>query len=176
MRTTSIPCTRDNLFDRLQRGELNISEAEAQAAAGGVGPLRDVPAPDAFHPETETFWNLPMAVAWVAWRSFARVTEYWDEYRVNCWDWHFKKWRLGPDGPIHEGWFLEQRAPATLIVLALAEGYQSSHESRPKGPMDVEVARVALWDALEEGLLRATGFPQGAALLRGTMDCNSGGR
>src|SRR3954447_19239039 len=139
MSTRRIPCTRDDLFDRLQRGELSISKAEAQAVADGVGPLRDEPELDAFHPETETFWTLPMAVAWVAWRSFARVTEYWDEYRVKCWDWHFKRWRLGPDGPVHEGWFLEQRAPATLIVLALAEGYQSSEETRPKGSMDVEV-------------------------------------
>jgi hypothetical protein len=46
-----------------------------------------------------------------------KVRQWWDAYRTECWDWHFRQWRIGPDGSIYEGHFLEQRSRATLGLL-----------------------------------------------------------
>jgi Resolvase, N terminal domain len=100
---------------------LTPDEAEAQASLLGLEKLASTPDPLQFDPMREAWWTLPMAVAWIAWRSPDRVRECWDHYRLECWDWHFKEWRLGLDGPIHAGRFLEQRRPATLSLLMLAE-------------------------------------------------------
>ena len=68
-----------------------------------------------------------MTVAWIAWRSPDKVREFWDPYRSKCLDWHFKEWRVGPDGPVHAGHFLEERRPATLSLLSFVERYYFAH-------------------------------------------------
>jgi hypothetical protein len=147
---------RDDLIDKVQHGKLTPAQAETEAVRLGLGPFAACPDPDRFNPIAQAWWDLPMAVAWIAWRSIARVREYWDAYRHKCWDWHFHRWRVGVDSPVYEGHFLEQRRPATLLHLHLAEGYSSAGEEAQV--MTVKEAEHALWQALEEGLLQATGI------------------
>ena len=106
----------------------------------------------------ELHWSLTMAVAWIALRSPDGVREHWNAYRQECLDWHGGEWRLQFDGPVHEGYFLEQRRPATLVRLYLSESFRAEDESAPKPLMSVEDAQRALWQALEEGHLQATGI------------------
>ena len=99
-----------------------------------------------------------MAVVWIAYRSMDKVREWWDPYRAGCWDWHFRKWRIGFDGPIHEGHFLEQRHTATLARLRLAAIFQEDSDRLPTVKISVkEAIENALWVALREGLIEAVG-------------------
>src|SRR5262249_54861474 len=100
-------------------------------------------------------WTLPMAVAWLAYLDLDEVREWSAPYRTACFDWQWQRWRIGFDGPIHEGWRLEQWHKPTLSLLSLGPIYD-----RVRGrevAMTVKEARVALWAALREGLLVATG-------------------
>jgi hypothetical protein len=149
---------RDDLIDNVKYGRITPDEAEAEAVRLGLGKLASEPNGSQFDPMRETWWSLPMTVAWMAWRSPDRVREFWDTYRSECWDWHFREWRNGPDGPVHAGHFLEQRRPATLLLLSLAESYDSAHGLLPHGAISINEAKAKLWEALSEHTLQATGI------------------
>src|SRR4051794_6108674 len=72
---------RDELIDKVQHGKLTPAQAEAEAVRLGLDPFETCPDPDQFDPMAEARWTLPMAVAWISWRSWDRVREYWDAYR-----------------------------------------------------------------------------------------------
>jgi hypothetical protein len=114
--------TRDDLITMVQRGEMTPDDAEAEAKRLGLDPLAAEPDPNDYDPMREPFWTLPMAVAWIAYRTQDAVRNWWNEYRKECWDWHFREWRVGPDGPVHQGHFLERRLKPTLALLEMA-GY-----------------------------------------------------
>ena len=44
-----------------------------------------------------------MSVAWIAYRAPDAVRNWWDVYRKEFSFWHFREWRFGPDGPVHQG-------------------------------------------------------------------------
>lgn len=98
-----------------------------------------------------------MAVAWVAYRELDQVREWFAPFRENCWEWRWQRWRVGLDGPVHEGWHLEQRGRPTLSLLALAGALHRVDEHDPS-VMYVRDAKEALWVALREGLFAASGI------------------
>src|SRR5215208_29522 len=149
---------RDDLIDKVRYGKLTPAQAEAEARLLGLEPLAKCPDPSEFNPMAEAWWSLPMAVAWIVWRSPNRVRQYWDAYRRECWDWHFHHWRVGVDGPVYDGYFLEERSPATLVRLRLSESFDDADDSEPKPMMSLGEAQHACWQALQEGLLQATGL------------------
>jgi hypothetical protein len=149
---------RDDIIDKVQRGEMTPPHAEAEAVRLGIKPFASEPDPAGFDPMCESWWTLPMAVAWIAWRSPDRVREFWDKYRSECWDWHFREWRNGPDGPVHAGHFLKQRRPATLSSLLFAEHHDSARALLPDGTISINDAKAKLWEALGENSLQATGI------------------
>ena len=100
---------RDGLFKLLEYGKLTPDEAETQARLLNLEPLRSVPNPMDFDPEKEPQWSLPMAIAWIAYRTISDVRKWWTAYCDECWDWCLKEWRVGLDGEIQKGWFLERR-------------------------------------------------------------------
>ena len=99
-----------------------------------------------------------MAVAWIAYRTAGDVRNWWNAYRTECWDWHFSRWRLGVDGSIHEGYFLEQRSLATLARLELAGIFDQESGNVPASKLTIREAKKALWVSLREGLIEATGI------------------
>jgi hypothetical protein len=107
----------------------------------------------------ESWWTLPMAVAWIAWRDPEEVLNYQDAYRVECLDWHFRTWRIGFDGPIYKGHFLEARPSATLSSLFLADCYKTANGDPGETTPRAREAQGRLWKALQENLLQATGIP-----------------
>jgi hypothetical protein len=132
-------------------------QAEAEALRLGIKPFVSEPHPAKFDPMRETWWSLPMAIAWIAWRSPDRVREFWDAYRSECWDWNFREWRDGPDGPVYAGHFLEQRRPATLSSLLFAEHHDSAQGLLPDRATSISDAKAKLWEALSENSFQATG-------------------
>ena len=146
--------SRDDLLDEIKYGRLSPTEGEAAAARLGFGPLATSPDARRFKPMDEVGWTLPMTVAWITWRDPERVLRFYDPYRTKCFDWHFREWRIGFDGPIHEGYFLEERRPATLPLLLISE--QLNIEGSSSKARD---AQAMLWEALQAGRLEATGIP-----------------
>jgi hypothetical protein len=147
---------RIDLIDRVQRGILPPELAEAEAARLGLRPLATTPDPSRFDPMGEVSWTPAMAVAWVAFRKPGEVREWSDAYRAECWDWHFRTWRIGLDGPIHEGYFLKQRDPATLEDVQLAATMGVVTNEPPQPVMIVDEAVRQLWTALQTGQIEAT--------------------
>jgi len=148
---------RDELFERLKYGELDPEAAEAEARRLGLAPLRPDVDRSHYDPARENQWTLTMAVAWIAFRTIDAVRDAWDVYRAECWDWIFRKWRLGLDGDVTEGWLLEQRPPATIAVLLIGDSARRDADRDPKFSMTCSEAKGALWDALQTDCFRASG-------------------
>ena len=108
---------RDELLDAVQYGRMKPEEAETKLEELGLPPLARQPDPAMFNPMSEVWWTLPMAVSWIAWRSHEDVRSVWDDYRLECSDWLYREWRVGFEGPIHRGHFLETRKTATISHL-----------------------------------------------------------
>tara|TARA_R110002124_G_scaffold183401_4_gene350798 strand:- start:21077 stop:22414 length:1338 start_codon:yes stop_codon:yes gene_type:complete len=156
--STKQQAQREDLFERAKYGKITGDEADTEAIRLGLGSLSHGPDPDEFRPESIPQWTLPMAVSWIAYRSNNAVREVWNKYCEECWDWHWRRWRIGTDGEVHEGWFLEQRAFPTLTLLEFMSAFHSIEgDSRPM-IMSVSEAREALWVALGESMLPSTGI------------------
>ena len=147
--------TRDDLITMVQRGEMTPGDAEAEAKRLGLDPLAAEPDPNDYDPMREPFWTLPMAVAWIAHRTPDCVRNSWDDYRKECHYWHFREWRVGPDGPVYQGHFLEQRSNATLVRLQMVDAKRDQAD-----PMSVAQAIDALWLALRRASLEVTGIDE----------------
>jgi hypothetical protein len=69
---------RDELFEKAKVGVITGEEADAEAMALGLGSLSRRPGEEAYRPEAETHWTLPMAVAWISYLDLNEVRE-WSE-------------------------------------------------------------------------------------------------
>jgi hypothetical protein len=154
---------RSDIIEKAQAGEITGDQAEAEAKRLGVGPLATKPAADTLDAMAEPYWTMVMAVAWIAWRTPEAVRDQWDEYRSRCFDWHFRRSRIGFDGPIRDGWFLEQRGPSSLLTLQLAESFDRASSSEADLPiMSVAESEEALMVALRTDCFPAFGLQDGA--------------
>src|SRR4051812_29005411 len=88
------PSPRDVLIDRVRRGELTPQQAEDEAARKGFGPIASKPDPINFDPAKMPWWTLPMALAWIAWRSLELVRDSCAEYRENWLEWFPGSWNV----------------------------------------------------------------------------------
>jgi hypothetical protein len=147
--------SRDDLITMVRLGEMSPAEAETRAERLGLEPLAPSPDPNGYDPMQEPFWTLPMAVVWIAYRMQDAVRSWWNEYRKECWDWHFREWRVGPDAPIHQGYFLEQRPNATLVRLQMGDAKRDQADL-----MSVAEAIDVLWLAFQDGSLKVTGIDE----------------
>ena len=147
---------KDGLFERAKVGEITGELADAEAIRLGLGSLSHQPGPDEFRPEAELHWTLPMAVAWIAYLDLDEVREWSAPYRAACLDWHWQRWRRGFDGPIYEGWHLEQRSKPTLSLLGISAAMDCVEGEKPL-IMSIGAAQEDLWIALREGFFAASG-------------------
>ena len=148
---------RDRLIGRAKYGEITGEEADRQAVEAGLEPLTALPDPTDFDPDKEAYWTLTMAVSWIAYRTSDAVREAWDKYCAECWHWIWRRWQLGPNEEIHEGWFLEHWLQPTLAKLALGEAHARIVDNGKPPLMTVNEFREALWSALREQFFEATG-------------------
>ena len=141
----------------VQHGEITPAYAESQAQQLGFGALASEPDPNDYDPMREPFWTLPMAVAWIAYRTPDAVRNWWGEYRQKFTVWRFREWRVGQDGPVHQRHFLEERPNATLSRLHMVGAKRDQAD-----PMSVEEAINAFWLAAQSGRLEVTGIDENA--------------
>lgn len=165
----SWPDERDDIIDKVQRGEMSPSEAEALVAERKLQPLKWEPDATEFDPMNEPDWTLLMAVAWIAYRSPDYVRKVWDKYREKCCKW--SPWRgraPNPDGRSfvdYKGHFLKQETDASFEQLCLEEIVSLSRPPVQDDDSDVvkrhcvRPAREGLEKALREGTITATGLP-----------------
>lgn len=149
---------RDELIRKVECGELSPVEAEAEAARLKLKPLAYRPEPDDYNPMKEASWSLPMAVAWIAYRSPDDVREWWNAYRKKCEEWRFLECR-DRSGGLRFGHFLLSWSEATLDQLRRAERNPPLPRSDPNFSMTVEDAIKALWAALRSSRFEASGKP-----------------
>jgi hypothetical protein len=152
---------RDELVDALQHGRTTPNEAEARLKDLGLAPLAPEPDPTDYDPMYEVWWTLPMAVAWIAWRTSTVVARASDAFRTQVFHWQQKRWQVGMDGPVYEGFFLQAGVPANLVYLAVAEASHKTQGTLPKGAMSIQLAKELLWNALGQNALQATGSSGG---------------
>lgn len=146
---------RAQLIKRVEAGDLTPSEAEAEAVQLGIGPLQTRPDPAPYNPMRELWWTLPMAVAWIAYRTEDAVREWWPEYRAECTHW------FDPDG---QGQRLVPFPPASLTALRIAEQLDDRTDRDPKYSMTVDEAIGALFSGLRCYDFDATGIASNTGL------------
>jgi hypothetical protein len=144
---------RESLIRKARCGEISSHAAEAEAKRLGLEPLARKPKESDFDPMSEPRWSLAMAMAWIVWRRPRLVLAFWDKYRLECWDWHSHHVETYARRVYH----LVQRRPATLGMLE-SDSEVRAEETFVKNQMSRETAKAALWRALQEGTLQATGI------------------
>jgi hypothetical protein len=100
---------RDDIIDKLHRGEIGPAQAEAEAARLGLSPLIQYPDAQNYDPMAQTFWTPLMAVAWIAFRVIAVVRNMMRDYRSGATTIN----KLGPAGtkPCYS---VEEPGPASM--------------------------------------------------------------
>jgi len=102
-------------------------------------------------------WTLPMVLAWIAYLDLDEVREWHAPFVDECWHWIWRRWRIGFDGQIHEGWLLEQRHKPTVALLGLSAVVDDADGDKPMS-VTIREAQDSLWMMLREGFLKATGI------------------
>jgi len=140
---------RDELIRQVEDRVITPTEAEASAAEAGLPPFETTPSPDRFDPMTLSSWTLPMALAWIIWRTPTMVRELWDNYLQEC-----RQWRRIPS----RGYRLQPHDKASVFSVQLDEHLQDALDppDRPPRRKDFDVARAELWRMLTAGAVSAT--------------------
>lgn len=136
-------------------GQLTPEEAEKQAALLGLKAIEYRPDPLLYDPMKEQFWTLPMAVAWIAYRTAEAVRENWPAYRLECVHWLYSDQLKSPG---RSGFDLFHFAPVNLRRLQMAEKLNEPLPLNPPSPMSIAEAIDALWQALRGSCFEASGI------------------
>ncbi|WP_157962047.1 hypothetical protein [Acuticoccus kandeliae] len=147
---------RGDLLQQVRIGELTPEQAEEEASRLECGPLASTPDHDAFEPMREPTWTLPMAIAWIAWRTPEKVREWWDTYVEHCWDWRRELWTYGRGQPDYEGYVLKRRRAGTVVEMLLCDHLADETEPTAISVVPLAEARGQLWAALRRGAVMAT--------------------
>ena len=135
---------KDELFDELRYGRMELPRARIVAAKAGIESLEGNPDPAGYNPMAEPYWSLPMTIAWIATRAPGQVRERWDKYLEKCFFFRHERWRLGFDGEIYTGWKCDNRELASINLFF--------------GEEEFSVAKSVLFRALKLGEIAATGL------------------
>lgn len=140
---------RDELIRRVEDGVIEPDDAEKRAAEAGLPPFETTPLSEHFDPMTLSSWTLPMALAWIIWRTPAMVRELWDDYLQEC-----RQWRRIPG----RGFRLQPHDKASVSSVQIDEHLQDELDppDRPPRRKDFDVARAELWRLLTAGAVSAT--------------------
>ncbi len=146
---------KEALIAKVEAGDLTPDEAEAEAARLGIGPLQARPDPADYDPMREPYWTLPMAAAWIAYRTVDAVRESWPYYRERCRHWLYQdKWRHAGAS----GFRLVPWRPPSLMLLRLAEHLDDRTDRDPDFSRPVSVAIEELVSGLRASCFEASGI------------------
>ncbi len=146
----------DELIDKARNGLITPEEAEVEAVRAGLLPLAYTPNAADYDPLRETWWTLPMAVAWISRRQADAVRDVWEDYTNQCRHWIFREWRVGFEGPTTKGFSLEYRSRPRFLDLIVSDKLRVAGGEAAE--MSFAAAKEALWVALREGFFEATGI------------------
>jgi hypothetical protein len=151
------PSRRDEVLNAVREGRMLPHEADADAKANGYT-LAHEPNPTKFDPMKEARWSLPMALAWIMWRTSDEVREMWDAAREERRFWQDLEWQE-PGGPVRNGYSLKQSEPATFFEVEFASRYPTTPPQ-----LDFKTALADLRLKAIEGKIEATGIPSGSEI------------
>ena len=147
---------RDDLLDRVKRGELTGEEADAEAEKLGPAPrskrparFSTRPADDEFRPERMGEWTLTMALAWILYGDLDEVREWHAPYLAEC-----RRWGHTDAG----GWELKPPHAPTFVLLLTSVAMGRVGVNGSKASMSGREAEEQLWAMLQGGKLKATGI------------------
>lgn len=154
------PSERDILITRVRRGELTPAQAEAEAARQGFGPIATKPSRAEFDPDEMPWWSLPMALAWIAWRTTEQVQESCAEYRENWLEWFPGSWNVptedGQGFDRIDGYELRALGGSSSVRLSFEERYMRATGTLPDTTeLTISEAEKELFSALAAGALIA---------------------
>lgn len=165
----SAPITIKNaLLHAASLGLLDAAAAERLAAELNCKPLAGKPDIAKFDPRDDAYWSLPMAMAWVMSLDWKQVAQQKLDYRTAHEDWYCESnVGLPKDGRLNgyiidASWQIRNLGPAAIDRLLLGDSFdtvQSVHRARV---MTAPEAKRALWRALQEQRLTASGRQDGA--------------
>lgn len=186
------PDPRDEILDRVSRGEITPYEAEDQAARLGLPPFAHTPDLAQFNPMSEPWWTLGMAAAWIIWRTPTAVRRVWSDYRREVTAWrgpfyvrhHESGWGYGypvavrddgkpnedplPDTVITAEYQLERQSDLSLFDVLARESFRHPEDDEPM--IDGVTAKGEIWRALQSGQLVAEGIPAASGERRTIRD------
>jgi hypothetical protein len=79
--------SRDEVIERVKRGQMTPDQAEAWAANKGTQPFAEPRTIQHFDPFQEVYWSLPMVAAWIIWRRPQAVLEVVPRKGLRCKIW-----------------------------------------------------------------------------------------
>lgn len=154
---------RNEILRHVENGELTPDEAEVLAAEEGLGPFTRIPPTEQFDPTSIDSWTLPMAIAWIAWRSIDAVRDQWPAYCAEFREWNVRRWRVGFEGEATDGYFLQPRTETTLDLLEYDEIIRLDTDRYGDQLKSIAVAKAELVAMLQEGVIVARGCEHYAA-------------
>ena len=147
--------SRDEVIERVKRGQMTPDQAEAWAAerAKLVGenfekPFAEERTFNHYDPREDTFWSLPMAAAWIIWRTYEDVLKVAPSRGQRCKAWH-KNGANSYDLYFPRDWTLSD------VYVAGAQDDDAERIRRTNEALD---ARKKLRNQLERGGLVAFGI------------------
>ena len=146
-RPRGFPGPRDTLIEAVRRELITAPKAEQLAEKLGLEPLEFKPDLSAYDPHQLAYWSLPMALAWIAYRTDHAVREVWDAYRAECRVWEACDLRSA-DGTMYL-WSLTSLPPVKL--------WEYVNGGTEDDAVKRESAKRQLWQFLQETKLVAIG-------------------
>lgn len=164
-RSTAI---QNALLHAASLGLLDADTAEGLAADLNCKPLANRPDVSKFDPRDDAFWSLPMAIAWAMSREWKKVARQKAGYRAAEEYWYCtRNVGLPKDGLLNgyvigASWQIRSLGPATIDRLLLDDSFEAVQSLQPASGMTALEAKRALWRALQEQRLTASGRQGGA--------------
>lgn len=84
---TTNRAAREQILNRARTGEINVTQAEAEAVNASCGPLASQPEAEHFDPLKKPWWSYSMVIAWIVSSDVEVVRQYDNDYRAKCLEW-----------------------------------------------------------------------------------------
>lgn len=148
-----------HLHGEIQNGDLTPIAANARLATVKLPALDAMPPVQSFHEAVlkESYWTLPMTVAWIAWRKIDDVVKQFFPYAKQ--DGHWRESR-GPDQAT-AGWVWQSADEPKLSDLMFFEAAETYYDNAPL--KFIKESREELWRALQSGEIIAIGSEGGGS-------------